>query len=263
MTATNHPIFQAPNDINICIWKYMDFSKYVSLLDQSSLFFARADILDDPYEGAISQANIKLRPIIYGNQVADNIFKILSNINYSGRKWTYINCWHMNNSESAAMWKLYSQTNEAVAIKTTYHNLFNNLTEGIFVGIVHYIDYEKDWIPEGSNLFNYVHKRKSFHYENELRALIHEMPIGDKVYRLGIDNPLLNSPSETKVTINYKRDNPETGRLVQVDLNTLISKVYVAPTSPDWYFNLVKNISLKYGLNVPIVRSLLDNAPIF
>jgi hypothetical protein len=265
MTATNHPVFQAPDDHNICIWRYMDFTKYVSLLDQKSLFFARADILslDDPYEGAISEANVRMRPIIYRDRIPDNAFNTLSKIHYSARRWTYINCWHMNNGESAAMWKLYSQINDAIAIKTTYQKLFDNLPDGVFVGIVHYIDYDNDRIPEGSDLFNYVHKRKSFEHEKELRALIQELPIGDKIYRLGRDMPHSDPNSTQNEPINYNRENPDKGRLIPVDLGNLINEVRVSPTSSDWYFNLVKRISIKHGLNVSVERSSLDKKPIF
>lgn len=263
MTATNHPIFKAPDDNNICIWRYMDFTKYVSLLEQKSLFFARADILDDPYEGAISEANVRMRPLIYRDRITANAFKTLSKIHYSARRWTYINCWHMNNGESAAMWKLYARSNESIAIKTTYQILFDYLPEGVFVGVVHYVDYENDRIPEGTDLFNYVHKRKSFEHEKELRALIQELPIGNKVYRLGRDTPD-SAPNNTKdEPINYNRTNPDNGRLITVDLGGLINEIRVSPTSSDWYFNLVKSITMKYGLNVSVKRSSLDKEPIF
>ena len=47
------------------LWRYMSFTKFVSLLTKKSLFFARADKLGDPFEGSLSQVNIDLRPEIY------------------------------------------------------------------------------------------------------------------------------------------------------------------------------------------------------
>ena len=38
----------------------MDFAKFVSLLEDRTLFFARADKLGDPCEGAWSDANLRL-----------------------------------------------------------------------------------------------------------------------------------------------------------------------------------------------------------
>ena len=39
-----HPSFNPPSD-NATLWRYMDFTKFVSLLDKSALFFVRADKL--------------------------------------------------------------------------------------------------------------------------------------------------------------------------------------------------------------------------
>ena len=44
-------IFTAPNDPNIHIWRYMDFTKFVSMLQKGGLIFSRADKLGDPFEG--------------------------------------------------------------------------------------------------------------------------------------------------------------------------------------------------------------------
>ena len=42
----------------------MDFTKFVSLLEKRALFFARADQLGDPFEGAIPINNIKSRLVL-------------------------------------------------------------------------------------------------------------------------------------------------------------------------------------------------------
>jgi hypothetical protein len=45
-------------DSNI-IWRYMDFTKFVSLLDRSALFFARADKFKDQFEGSWTKKNFE------------------------------------------------------------------------------------------------------------------------------------------------------------------------------------------------------------
>ncbi|KAF5417648.1 MAG: hypothetical protein C5S38_01290 [Candidatus Methanophagaceae archaeon] len=47
-----HPAFEKPSDEDIKIWRYIDFTKFVSLLDKKALFFARADRLSDSFEGS-------------------------------------------------------------------------------------------------------------------------------------------------------------------------------------------------------------------
>jgi len=37
---------------NAQLWRYMDFTKYVSLLSSRALYFTRADQFEDTYEGA-------------------------------------------------------------------------------------------------------------------------------------------------------------------------------------------------------------------
>ncbi len=38
------------------LWRYMDFAKFVAMLFQNGLYFARADKLEDPFEGAAGLA---------------------------------------------------------------------------------------------------------------------------------------------------------------------------------------------------------------
>ena len=38
-----HKAYRTPKDENAKIWRYMDFTKFVSMLDKSALFFTRVD----------------------------------------------------------------------------------------------------------------------------------------------------------------------------------------------------------------------------
>jgi hypothetical protein len=82
----------------------------------------------------------------------------------------------MSPHESAAMWKIYTITKESIAIRSTFAKLRDRLDENCFIGTVKYIDYETDFFPHGNVLYPFVHKRKSFAYENEIRALTHVLP---------------------------------------------------------------------------------------
>jgi hypothetical protein len=241
----DHPCFQAPADRSIKIWRYLDFTKYVSMLSSQNLFFSRSDLFDDPYEGATSHANIKLRSTVYSDiKITKQQIDQLAELAEWSRQWTYINCWHMNEYESAAMWKLYAQTNEAVAIQSTYKRLRHCLPENVHVGIVHYIDYENEWLPEGNTMRPFVYKRRSFEHERELRALIQDLPITDKEIQIGLPNQ-------------------EFGYKVSIDLNELIEAVYISPESPKWFLGLVKNVMQKYGFNFKVHQSLLAKVPVY
>ncbi len=42
-----------PLEPNTIIWRYLDFEKYKSLLENKALFFCRADKFIDPFEGSL------------------------------------------------------------------------------------------------------------------------------------------------------------------------------------------------------------------
>src|SRR5215211_6876300 len=48
---------RTPSNPHIKIWRYMDFAKYMSLLDTGALFFPRSDTLEDPHEGTVTVPN--------------------------------------------------------------------------------------------------------------------------------------------------------------------------------------------------------------
>ena len=88
-----HPAFEKPSDEDIKIWRYIDFTKFVSLLDKQALFFARADRLSDPFEGSYSKANIKLRPIMYNDMPEDSFNEMqrqFSSFSKENRRFTII-----------------------------------------------------------------------------------------------------------------------------------------------------------------------------
>jgi hypothetical protein len=159
---TDHPVFQQPSNPSIKVWRYMDFTKYVSLLDARSLYFPRSDLLGDPFEGSTSRLNLALRPNVYKDltpEQVENMTDQLSKHLQLSRQWTFINSWHMNEVESAAMWSIYARSNEAISIQSTYVRLCNCLPPEVYVGEVQYIDYDTEWMPEDNFFWPFVHKR--------------------------------------------------------------------------------------------------------
>ena len=175
--ARNTDIFHTPSDQSVGIWRYLDFTKFAAMLEVAGIFFSRADLLGDPFEGSYSKANEKIRSETYKDLLPEGFDVDKLSITFSAfskwvRQWIYISCWHINNHESASMWKLYTKSNEAVAIKSKFVSLKNLLPGNVHFGKVRYVDYKREWMPEGNFLYPFVHKRKSFEHENELRAII-------------------------------------------------------------------------------------------
>lgn len=278
----NH-FYRYPDNADQKIWRYMDFTKFVALLEGKSLFFPRATLLDDQYEGSVSQETIKKlyqtgekmiesfkKGIPDGKFTIDKQDAFRSNFDSFAkwqsesrrwsRDWTYISCWHMNDYESAAMWSLYATSNQAIAIQSTFKRLYDCLLPHVVppkaepkLGIVYYIDYNNQMVSNDASLSEYFYKRKSFQHETELRAVIQELPFknGKTI------NDLIGQEDE-----DYDKK-PITGKSLNVDIENLIEQIYVAPTSPEWFFNLTKKMLDRYGLNKPVQRSSLDNDPVF
>ncbi len=150
------------------------------------------------------------------------------------------------------MWKLYSQTNEAIAIKTTYNKFIQSFidksNERIIIDSVKYIDCFRDDFPlkEISNPF--FHKRKSFEHEKEFRAVI--------PFKLEKEYQTKGAPH--KVIDGWKDLDTVEGKAINVDLDKLIDSIFIAPTALIWFKKLVHSSCKKHGLEKPIKYSQLD-----
>jgi hypothetical protein len=56
-----HRGFTMPVDQDTKISKYLDFTKFISMLETDSLYFARADKLTDRHEGAFTRTDRPMR----------------------------------------------------------------------------------------------------------------------------------------------------------------------------------------------------------
>jgi len=267
----DHPAFEKPEDKNAKIWRYMDFTKFVSLLDTNALFFSRLDCLSsDPYEGSFPMANInnrnkgltedviKLYKSFFPSFDHDEYIKQSSWINREERKLFFINCWHLNEYESHAMWNQYSKNKGGIAIQSTFNRLCKSLSKidrTIWIGKVKYIDYKTEAIPEDNALKPLLHKRKSFEHERELRAIAQPLDPGLKIpYHItaAIEEILKKQGQLTR------------GIYLGVNLETLVERICVSPLSEEWLVNLVKSIAKKYNLDKEVeFSSLADNSPLF
>jgi hypothetical protein len=252
---TEHPSFKAPT-YDVAIWRYMDLAKFLWFLKRRALYFSRSDLLGDPYEGHYTQAEIeqehlvveRLRAETNGAMADDLIRGLLSfqrkNVNDFKRTF-FVNCWHMNDLESAAMWKLYAPHHHSVCVKSTYSRLANALPPECMAGSVNYIDYRSS-IIKGGNAFNYiVHKRRSFEHENELRAVI------------------WNVEWESDGEVNRPKVPAEVGRNIEIDINSFVTDVLVSPDSDGLLLEVVSDACLSAGLNVPVLKSDVNAPPLY
>jgi hypothetical protein len=57
----HHEVFDAPSNIDVPVWRYMDLTKFISMLETEALHFARASGMSDQFEGSTSKVTYEAR----------------------------------------------------------------------------------------------------------------------------------------------------------------------------------------------------------
>jgi hypothetical protein len=245
-----HVKLSCPEDSKV--WRYMDFTKYVSMLEESALWFSRADCLDDPFDSELPNSVItkmdqhwrKVLREADSSEIPDDVRRILirqasgsRNIAKKRRLEHIVNCWHQNDHESAAMWKLYLKSDEGIAVVSTPKKLIEGVQNAPFfvlVGSVEYVDFDN--YPPLTNTFQQiVRKRKSFEHERELRIV---------------------ACNERNGGWCPKRFNRK-GFQIRVKLPQLIDAIYVSPTAQSWFARLVRQVASRFDLTCDVRSSSL------
>jgi hypothetical protein len=249
MAAQDHPTFEKPADPAIKIWRYIGLTKFLWMLQRGALYFSRSDLMGDPFEGHYSKITALSEDSFVAAQMTNPIFaemgepvhrrnfrKIIANVK-TEKLGLFVNCWHMNESESWAMWKLYASQDEAICIQSTFSTLRQLLPDNAFLGTVKYIDYDREYINI-TDAFQYiVHKRKSFEHERELRAVIWKH-LSEGIGRVG-----------------------DGGMIVPIDLNHLVSNIFISPSATSMFDEVVRGLVSSYKLDAPVHHSRVNEGP--
>ncbi|MCE5254500.1 MAG: DUF2971 domain-containing protein [Actinomycetia bacterium] len=245
-----HPFFKLPAEPTP-LWRYLDFVKLVALLDSRALHFCRSDYLGDPFEGSLSEASVAYRAVrigrlSYTDEEKTELAEKTSREFRKTRYVTYINCWHIDEEESMAMWHLYAPGN-GVAIKSTCDRLTKSFPPSdptkVNIGMVRY-EHQKAVAFGALRFLPYLVKRRSFAYERELRAVTTETSQLDK------------DESELDTCM-------PPGKNVPVDLTALIESIHVSPEAATWFLDLVKSVVHKFGCSAPVTQSRLAGDPLY
>ena len=226
----NNPNIKLPEDPNTVVWKYLDLSKFLDLLMSEKLFMSRSDKFEDQYEGTFSEPTFEeIKKLSIDKPDFLNYYK-------THREKVAISSWHINEYESFAMWQIFTQNSEGLAIQSTIGRLQKSLIPEInfkqYIGEVNYIDYKKEHIPFDDLFFPFLFKRKSFQYEGEVR--------------------IITDIGESDIKINE-------GLKINVNINQLIEKIYIHPKSENWYKNLVIQLVKQLGFDFTIEKSDLES----
>ncbi|MGO9611950.1 MAG: hypothetical protein ACLPX5_02835 [Dissulfurispiraceae bacterium] len=237
-----HKVFDTPPD-NQTIWRYMSFAKFAWLIANKALYFSRLDQHRDKWEGTLP---------------TNRDFETVRYTRYN----RFINCWHMNEGESDAMWKLYGGSfGETVAIKTSIGHLKQSLRQSsldVLIGRVIYNVEQGNTIENQNNplYFPVLRKRKPFEHEQEVRLCVCSeqnpnppdfTPLKEELARLGMHFNGLDI---------LKRYDGQNGRGIPicVNLSQLIEEVFLCPDEKDYLEDSVKYILMSGKLSDRRVR---------
>jgi hypothetical protein len=247
------------------LWRYMDVARFLALIDQKELYLPRLHEFqnEDPWEGAASPSDPLFgRDPEYMHRAAAHVTSSLP----------LVSCWHENETESVAMWKLYVSGREGVAIKTTVSSLIQLLSVGreLKLGRVVYRDindfahspevfvFEDGRCTGSTDVLglerNIFRKNKGFIHEQEVRAVIYDTYCATQaIFGTDLQALSLGQP-ERRPGVN-----------VPVDIAVLIQKIVVSPAFPNWAIkSLQKAVDAAFfpGPPIEVKPSVLLDKPI-
>jgi hypothetical protein len=246
------PILDASVAKEKIVWRYFDFPKFVSVLERGALYFCRADQLGDPLEGSFTHATEVDRDSVLASFPVGVSRERLEDA-LGGKKTflkklaesMYINCWHLGDHESMAMWRGYGDGPYGVAIRSDFGVLNSALSptacdfkSPIVLGKVVYLDYSSSAvrIPNEDNAYaRFFCKHIAYAHEKEIRAVFMEPVSG-------------SSPD---------------GHFIGVDIDLLVKQVMVSPLAPVWFDQLVSSVCKRLGCAAEVTRSNVFGPPVF
>jgi hypothetical protein len=251
-----------PSDKTALLWRYMDLAQLLVILDRQELFFPSIATLaeGDPYEGEpifskIQAAREKGAEELRRFRLQLEVFKHLN----------FFNCWHMNDGESDAMWKLYVKGSAGVAIRSTVSRVmdsFHKASDTVYMSEVRYADPDK-LIAQDTSIFgisDYIFKRNAFQHEREVRLGTNRPDVRMEFFD---DQGILKIP-KPGITADHILTSPaRKGIYVVIDVSTLVETVVVSPYASNWFSDLVSSLTKKLGYDFEIVSSEMSRPPLF
>jgi hypothetical protein len=208
------------------IWRYFKFDRFVNILKTHSLWFSRANRFDDQWEGLFPPSYARrTRQYAESNGILyeefDRDFRVRLQTHRYGH---FVNCWHMCEHESDAMWRLYALAKTGIAIKSTVGSV-NECLQPHHSGRVIYYDPSND-VLSGS-IFgptDILFKRDVFSLEQEYRFWF-------------CDDELIDRIEADK---EFREEDLSPGKLVGIsNMQRLVQKIVVAPGASDEFIATV------------------------
>ncbi len=203
------------------------------MLQDRALFFPNASKLTDQYEVTVPEyiSEQKRKELESSGLKGRELEEELARFHWEHspmKELTLINCWSVSPHESYALWKIYlGGSKDGVAIKSSVSKLIRSVGHGndpypeeFYVGKVRY----KSFLTRNElSRFDVITTKKPFYdFEKEIRLFILNYP---------------KSEGGTKTPYQMKE-----GRTVRVDLELLISELYISPFASEDFSDKVQTL---------------------
>ncbi len=238
------------------VWRYMRFEHLDTALRKRSLYFPRAELLGDPWEGSFSDAMDFRTQDVFKDWTEEQIAELQSS-HVKLRRETmqrlfFASCWHMNPSESELLWGHYAgKYPEAIAVASTLASLCTlrpslipvgdiEFIPRVFAGEVTYIDHKTPGsVPPGE--LSLFYKGRQFSGDNEFRVIV-------ELWNMGWSQ--------------HDRPDLPAGINVEFAPAAIVDEIVVKPKTPELK-EKVDRLLDEVGYNIPVRLSKLDRAPIW
>ena len=218
----------------------MTCEKFADLIQSRKLYCRRLDRLPDGLEGLLSAGNCwqrtpEMQAIHTGYSIRENPDQVILQSAVTRGDY-FVNCWHINDSESKTMWRLYAPSPESVVVISTAGMLnsyarfcMNNRLAWAIVSKVRYADFNyprPDWLSWAPALF----KDLPYRIEREIRLVVTP----------GLFRQANNNFDFLKIP---------------VDATPLVEKVILHPHASDGFRRAVRDLIRKHVPQVPLASS--------
>lgn len=277
----NKRSYEVPPDESY-LWRYLDFSKFVSMLLKKTLYFSKTSQFKDPFEGAIGIMDNKksydksmLFALLVAHMTAPTKDRdpLPPSKEITDKALNILDCIDKNNLSQEDE-KL---VNKAQSLSQQMEDVRLLKRDYTFVNCWHENTYESDamWMLYSKDITNAIAVRTTY---NKLYLALDKDP-DIKIGRVNYTD-FNKSFSATDSTQWYKRHsfahekevravfmNPNykdnAAMEIPIDLDILIDKIYVSPYADEWFVEVVKDIAMKYGINKEILHSDLSKKPLY
>lgn len=245
---------------NTILWRYMNLEGFLSFVLRKKISFCRLDIMRniDKYEGTSSRYQLEASDVVIkllhaigektGNAILKENVQIEKSMEFAREeinKIFYVNGWHVNKTESTAMWDSFAKLNTGIAIKTTFGKI-KKWIGSVNNGEIYNIEY--DVVKYDSLEYTLddcrplLRKEKYFTHENELRLYFQ--------YNDDSKSTLVNEYRDGISSSSLYVNNPERIDIDVTSIEELIDEIIINPKAEEWYIGLIKELLISHGIGI-------------